>query len=216
MRAANGMPGIRTLIDVVCCRAAEVEPELYYPPSRPSASLTPTSSVAIGGSGAPGPSRDVKPAKDVSQLIADKMLAGWALLDSHCPNCSTPLVRNRQRRMFCVSCDLWVIAEEDARKQQAEQQDSRAPAAPRAATSAPESGAQPVPPQRQLGTASVADAHEPLRSAASASLAAVAAKMSEYTALLCREHGAGPAADLAMLEVLDRCASVASKLRELL
>ena len=54
---------------------------------------------------------------DVSQAIADKMLAGWTLTAEHCPQCSTPLVRNgngteTKNTMYCVSCRLPVIYQE--------------------------------------------------------------------------------------------------------
>jgi uncharacterized Zn finger protein (UPF0148 family) len=51
---------------------------------------------------------------DPSQAIADKMLEGWALLAEHCPLCSTPFVRSRNGRIYCVTCDLYAVKEEDA------------------------------------------------------------------------------------------------------
>lgn len=36
--------------------------------------------------------------------------------------CSTPLVRDRQRRLYCVSCELFAIREEDAQRAQQAQQ----------------------------------------------------------------------------------------------
>lgn len=56
-------------------------------------------------------------ADDSSAAIAEKLLQGWALLSDHCPQCVTPLVRNRERRMYCVSCSQWVITERDAATQ---------------------------------------------------------------------------------------------------
>lgn len=55
---------------------------------------------------------------DTSQLIADKLLAGWALLDSICPVCNSPLVRNKQKKMFCVACDMWVMTEEELKREE--------------------------------------------------------------------------------------------------
>lgn len=54
-----------------------------------------------------------------SAEIADKLLQGWTLLNEHCPmeNCLTPLVRNRERRMYCVRCAMWVMTQEQARQQ---------------------------------------------------------------------------------------------------
>lgn len=49
---------------------------------------------------------------DVAQSLADKMLQGWALLDIHCPRCSTALVQSRNKEeMFCVSCNMYCIDE---------------------------------------------------------------------------------------------------------
>jgi uncharacterized Zn finger protein (UPF0148 family) len=48
---------------------------------------------------------------DPSQALADKMLEGWTLLAEHCPRCATPLVRSRQGRMHCVSCQMDVVAQ---------------------------------------------------------------------------------------------------------
>lgn len=62
-------------------------------------------------------SRSRSAADDLSSAIAEKLLQGWALLGDHCPQCVTPLVRNRERRMYCVSCLQWVINERDAASQ---------------------------------------------------------------------------------------------------
>ncbi|KAG1673711.1 hypothetical protein FOA52_010580 [Chlamydomonas sp. UWO 241] len=48
------------------------------------------------------------------ELLSTKMLQGWALLETTCPRCDTPLVRNREKRMRCVLCDAWVCTEADA------------------------------------------------------------------------------------------------------
>eukprot|EP00164_Ancoracysta_twista_P012921 GFYU01020440.1.p1 GENE.GFYU01020440.1~~GFYU01020440.1.p1 ORF type:complete len:333 (+),score=94.56 GFYU01020440.1:158-1156(+) len=50
-----------------------------------------------------------------SALIAQKLLQGWTLLNDYCPNpdCSVPLVRNKEGQMSCVSCGNRVIKEED-------------------------------------------------------------------------------------------------------
>ncbi|XP_024526391.1 Sjoegren syndrome/scleroderma autoantigen 1-like isoform X2 [Selaginella moellendorffii] len=51
-----------------------------------------------------------------SALIAAKMLQGWALLGEHCPACLTPLMRNKEKRMYCVSCQQWVVRENETAK----------------------------------------------------------------------------------------------------
>ncbi|KXZ42773.1 hypothetical protein GPECTOR_119g404 [Gonium pectorale] len=60
-------------------------------------------------------------ADEISDLLSAKMLQGWALLDKYCPRCSTVLVRSKAtKRMFCVSCDAWVLTEADAQQAEAE------------------------------------------------------------------------------------------------
>uniref|UniRef100_A0A7S1X7J6 Uncharacterized protein n=1 Tax=Tetraselmis chuii TaxID=63592 RepID=A0A7S1X7J6_9CHLO len=44
------------------------------------------------------------------------MLQGWTLLGIHCPRCKQPLVRNKQRKMYCAGCSMWVLTEEEARQ----------------------------------------------------------------------------------------------------
>jgi len=39
------------------------------------------------------------------------MQCGWALLGQLCPQCTTPLVRDKQLRMYCVKCQAWVVPE---------------------------------------------------------------------------------------------------------
>jgi len=55
---------------------------------------------------------DVGAPVDVSGAIAEKLLQGWTLTNDTCPMpaCATPLVRNRQREMFCVKHDMFVRA----------------------------------------------------------------------------------------------------------
>ncbi|CAH0485499.1 unnamed protein product [Peronospora farinosa] len=67
----------------------------------------------------------VKRSRDeASKLLGEKMLQGWILLGASCPvdDCYTPLMRNKQAKMFCVRCAQYVITEEDAKKQQAEKE----------------------------------------------------------------------------------------------
>ncbi|GIM04876.1 hypothetical protein Vretimale_9374 [Volvox reticuliferus] len=61
--------------------------------------------------------------EDVADLLAAKMLQGWALLGKYCPRCNTVLVRSKvNKRMFCVACDAWVVPEADALQQQQQEQ----------------------------------------------------------------------------------------------
>ncbi|KAF1792012.1 hypothetical protein JG687_00001172 [Phytophthora cactorum] len=66
----------------------------------------------------------VKRSRDeASKLLGEKMLQGWTMLGASCPveDCYTPLMRNKQGKMFCVRCDQFVVTEEEA-KRQAEQE----------------------------------------------------------------------------------------------
>jgi len=52
---------------------------------------------------------------EVSALLGQKMLQGYALLAQHCPReeCMCPLVRKKDGPMFCVSCGSTVVDESD-------------------------------------------------------------------------------------------------------
>nr|PNR48733.1 hypothetical protein PHYPA_013210 [Physcomitrium patens] len=50
--------------------------------------------------------------RDHSSLIASKLLQGWTLLAESCPQCLTPLVRNRQKQVYCVSCSQWLLTQD--------------------------------------------------------------------------------------------------------
>ncbi|CAL8467734.1 g7272 [Coccomyxa elongata] len=45
------------------------------------------------------------------------MLQGWTLLGDQCPRCFTILVRNRERELFCVSCDMFLREEPPAERE---------------------------------------------------------------------------------------------------
>ncbi|ETI47885.1 hypothetical protein, variant 1 [Phytophthora nicotianae] len=62
----------------------------------------------------------VKRSRDeASKLLGEKMLQGWTMLGASCPvdDCYTPLMRNKQGKMYCVRCDQFVVTEEEAKKQ---------------------------------------------------------------------------------------------------
>jgi uncharacterized Zn finger protein (UPF0148 family) len=61
---------------------------------------------------------------DASARLGEKLLQGWTMLASHCPSddCFTPLMRNREGKMFCVGCNQFVITEEEAKQQQEERE----------------------------------------------------------------------------------------------
>ncbi|GAQ88678.1 hypothetical protein KFL_004510050 [Klebsormidium nitens] len=46
-----------------------------------------------------------------SALIGQRMLQGWAMLDMSCPQCYSPIMRDRQRQLWCVACDMRVVDE---------------------------------------------------------------------------------------------------------
>jgi len=47
----------------------------------------------------------------VSKKLGDKMLLGWTLMDSHCPNenCACPFMKDKKGVLLCVSCDTKYI-----------------------------------------------------------------------------------------------------------
>ncbi|KAI5079797.1 hypothetical protein GOP47_0005276 [Adiantum capillus-veneris] len=78
---------------------------------------------------------------DHSAALAEKLLQGWALLQEHCPQCLTPLVRNRQRKMYCVACTQWVVSQSEAAEQLARERVER---------DGTESSGEPTPPPLPL------------------------------------------------------------------
>ncbi|KAL0227699.1 hypothetical protein RCL1_003842 [Eukaryota sp. TZLM3-RCL] len=50
---------------------------------------------------------------EVSKLLGEKMLQGYALLDKLCPGCCTPLVSKKTVGMYCVLCNCRVVTEEE-------------------------------------------------------------------------------------------------------
>ncbi|KAI9292863.1 hypothetical protein K502DRAFT_63476 [Neoconidiobolus thromboides FSU 785] len=53
---------------------------------------------------------------EISETIGAKLLQGWALLDTLCPNSKCqgiPLVRNKEKHSLCVSCGTQYILEKD-------------------------------------------------------------------------------------------------------
>ncbi|TDH65723.1 hypothetical protein CCR75_005578 [Bremia lactucae] len=56
---------------------------------------------------------------EASKKMGEKMLQGWTMLGTSCPvnNCCTPLMRNKQGKMFCARCNQFVITEEESIKQ---------------------------------------------------------------------------------------------------
>ena len=50
-----------------------------------------------------------------SSDIAQYLLKGWTLTSEVCPvgTCSVPLVRNKEKQMFCVQCQTWAVKEAD-------------------------------------------------------------------------------------------------------
>lgn len=80
------------------------------------------------------PSPTVFPLVDSSQALADKMLEGWTLLAEHCPRCSTPFVRSKEGRIYCVSCEMYAVRESDLRGQTQPQTQQAVQSSPAART----------------------------------------------------------------------------------
>eukprot|EP00798_Chlamydomonas_sp_ICE-L_P015795 gene15795-21919_t len=80
-----------------------------------------------------------------ASLLSTKMLQGWILLDSLCPQCDTVLVRNKKTQiMFCVCCDARIMTEAEAIAQNATLSHKPPPAPPRAPKPAPSPKAPPA------------------------------------------------------------------------
>ncbi|KAJ3189758.1 hypothetical protein HDU85_000042 [Gaertneriomyces sp. JEL0708] len=65
-----------------------------------------------------------------SQLLGQKLLSGWALLDEICPGntCfAIPLVRNRQKQKYCVICERTYSEEQSASQQSSSTETSSTP-----------------------------------------------------------------------------------------
>ena len=136
----NGLP------EASACAEAEVE-ENDRPTEVESGSNSPA---------APAPPPAAPPRADPSELLAARMLQGWAMLGVHCPVCQTPLVRSRQREMWCVSCDARVMTPEEHAAAAAER------SGPPAAAQAPASPAKaPAPAAPAMAPAPAAPATPP-------------------------------------------------------
>ncbi|KAG6547764.1 hypothetical protein Mapa_010577 [Marchantia paleacea] len=71
---------------------------------------------------------------DSSAALAEKLLQGWTLLNEHCPQCLTPLVRNRQKEVYCAVCKQWVLSEAEAAAKALQQRVDRTEVAEQALT----------------------------------------------------------------------------------
>eukprot|EP01112_Ceratiomyxa_fruticulosa_P018194 TRINITY_DN5777_c0_g1_i1.p2 TRINITY_DN5777_c0_g1~~TRINITY_DN5777_c0_g1_i1.p2 ORF type:complete len:313 (+),score=84.26 TRINITY_DN5777_c0_g1_i1:1305-2243(+) len=51
----------------------------------------------------------------VSARIGEKLLQGWGLMGDVCPKpgCDTPLMRDRQKKLYCVACETHIITKEE-------------------------------------------------------------------------------------------------------
>ena len=52
------------------------------------------------------------------QDMSDKLLAGWTMLADVCPvtNCAVPLLRDRQKKVYCCKCTTFVLTEAEAQE----------------------------------------------------------------------------------------------------
>ena len=53
---------------------------------------------------------------DNASAIAEKLLQGWTMLAEYCPveGCTTPLMRSRENKVFCVAHNMFVMSAEEA------------------------------------------------------------------------------------------------------
>eukprot|EP00873_Tetraselmis_striata_P034101 jgi/Tetstr1/454365/TSEL_041272.t1 len=147
--------------------------------------------------------------RDPADEIAAKMLQGWALLGIHCPRCKQPLLRNKERKMYCAGCSMWVLTEAEA----AAVRQAPPPSAP-GASNAPAAAAgppSPAPPQPSPDTAAAPSGGGALGAAS----AAVLGKLGEAAAQL----AATPVSDAVQcgqyLSLIRSCGETLSLLQEL-
>ena len=72
---------------------------------------------------------------DNASAIAEKLLQGWTMLAEYCPveGCTTPLMRSRENKVFCVAHNMFVMSAEEAEAMKREGKGldgTTAPAAP--------------------------------------------------------------------------------------
>lgn len=101
--------------------------ELLQPPPPLASRLRQTASAATAesaqqpatGSGAAAArGRQQQGDQDASKRIAELMLEGWAMLQDHCPRCLNPLLRSRDRRIYCAGCQMFAVHEGEVAPQQ--------------------------------------------------------------------------------------------------
>mgnify|MGYP001034167110 CR=1 FL=1 len=45
---------------------------------------------------------------DVVAELSSKLLLGWCMLDAHCGECGSPLMRDRDNKNYCCGCKVYV------------------------------------------------------------------------------------------------------------
>lgn len=188
--------------------------------------------AAAGGSGSSGQAQ-AQVQHDASKEIAELMLEGWAMLQDHCPRCLNPLLRSRDRRIYCAGCQMYAVREGDMTRQQQQQHLEAAgaqhaaaerepvaasrPAAavpappPPAAAFVPASAPLPMPATRPTAPLPFTAMHQHVP-AVDAAAAAVAQRLAAATAALQAQGPAGDAAKL--LYELQQCATTIQALAD--
>jgi len=54
-----------------------------------------------------------KKMNETTSKMGEKLLQGWAMLQESCPKCSVPLMRDKEKRMICMSCGLQVLSQDE-------------------------------------------------------------------------------------------------------
>lgn len=149
-----------------------------------------------------------------SQLVAEMMLEGWAMLADHCPRCLTPLLRRRGNgRIYCAGCDMDVRCEGEEAGQGTPQAVQNPHASIRPECPSARRLVRPFPPSVAAGGLPAAAACSPQRAA----LAAAARQMEVVTAELAQRRWAageqhGGAVDRAAAAVVARLEKAAGQL----
>lgn len=84
----------------------------------PSPNLKPRSSFppALPHLVMESPEEKMRRDDDNASKIAEKLLQGWTMLAEYCPveGCTTPLMRSRDQKVFCVAHEMFVMSSEEA------------------------------------------------------------------------------------------------------
>ncbi|EDQ92512.1 uncharacterized protein MONBRDRAFT_30894 [Monosiga brevicollis MX1] len=98
----------------------------------------------------------------ISSLLGEKMLQGWCMLGSTCPKCGTIEMRDREKNVVCIACEIIDAEQPQSAAAAASTNSTAAPRAEEAAAAVPamEAAAPPAPVAQAAPTAQTAPASQ--------------------------------------------------------